>query len=552
MPGGSSTTLMYTRNELLSFNSKSLPFSRKVRKSVFSCKIWCPYNQRLAISKPKNKENCSGTKCGLLNARSINNKEAIISDLLISKDLDFLFLTETWCHDNSSVSIELLKPRGYDGKFCNRDGKGGGGVGVIYKLSTSVKVIPSKKCSTFDHIVVKIQYGKETLKAFVIYKPDGGYSQLFHNEFTDLLNIQFSRDGFKPLIIGDFNIHVNKSDTAAASKFLDTIDTYQLTQHVNFPTHDEGNTLDLVISSDVLGISNLEVDASVRSDHRTVIFQLKSSRPSLSQQSLQYRSWAKVDIPSLETSLKSYFEKLSPDTLDDAVELYNSGIAALADELAPVKTRTITLHPDAPWFTDELKRQKQLRRRLERQAVRTNLRVHWDIHNEQRDRYNLLLESAQTQHYRQFIGEAASSRDQWRSFNKLLGNSSSSPLPSHESKQELSDRFNAFFVDKIKTIRMDLAENVVEYPDHLKNTRPSFTGSPMEDFQTVTEDEVEKVIKAAPNSSCSLDPLPTWMLKKCLATLLPIITLLVNLSLKSGEFCSTLKKAFVTPLFGDN
>ena len=68
------------------------------------------------------------------------------------------------------------------------------------------------------------------------------------------------------------------------------------------------------------------------------------------------------------------------------------------------------------------------------------------------------------------------------------------------------------------------------------------------EFQPVTEDEVAKVIGSAPNSSCPLDPLPTWMLKKCLAILLPVITLLVNLSLKSGEFCSSLKRAYVTPL----
>ena len=95
---------------------------------------------------------------------------------------------------------------------------------------------------------------------------------------------------------------------------------------------------------------------------------------------------------------------------------------------------------------------------------------------------------------------------------------------------------------------MGLAENPVEYPDHLRSARAPFTGTLMEEFKSVSEDEVGKVIGASPSSSCSLDPLPTWMLKKCLSTLLPIITLIVNLSLKSGEFCSSLKRAYVTPL----
>ena len=57
-----------------------------------------------------------------------------------------------------------------------------------------------------------------------------------------------------------------------------------------------------------------------------------------------------------------------------------------------------------------------------------------------------------------------------------------------------------------------------------------------------------KVIKSSPSTSCPLDPLPTRVLKSCLTYLLPILTFLVNLSLSTGEFCSTLKKAYVTPL----
>ena len=513
MPDITQTTrIVFTRNELLNLNSQSLPLSRKVRKSLSKSKLWCPRNQRLAITKPKKYLTCSDTKCCLLNARSINNKECSISDLLITHDLDFLFLTETWCHDNSSVSIELVKPQGYDGKFGNREGKGGEGVGCIYRTSVDVKEIPSKKCTTFDHIVLKLQYGKETLKAIIIYKPDGVYSQKFHSEFTELLTIQLARDSFKPLVLGDFNIHVNTPEEASARKFLETISAFDFNQHVNFPTHLLGNTLDLIITREDLGITNLSTDSTVRSDHQAILFKLKSPRPGLPQQSLQYRSWAKVDIASFADGIYSSFESFNPENIESAVDTYNSTFQALADKHAPLKTRTVTLHPDSPWYSDPLKEEKRKRQRLERQAKRTKLQVHWDLHNEQRDKYNLMLESAQSLHYRQSITEAASSRDKWRTFNKLLGNSSSSPLPAHSSKQELSDQFNSFFTDKIKTIRVGLAENPVEYPDHLHSTRAPFTGTPMEEFKSVSEDEVGKIIGASPSSSCRLDPLPTWML----------------------------------------
>lgn len=53
---------------------------------------------------------------------------------------------------------------------------------------------------------------------------------------------------------------------------------------------------------------------------------------------------------------------------------------------------------------------------------------------------------------------------------------------------------------------------------------------------------------SSPSTSCPLDPLPTWLLKKCVDILLPIITKIVNLSMATGSFPAQLKKALVVPL----
>ena len=50
------------------------------------------------------------------------------------------------------------------------------------------------------------------------------------------------------------------------------------------------------------------------------------------------------------------------------------------------------------------------------------------------------------------------------------------------------------------------------------------------------------------SSSCSLDPIPTWILKKCINELSPVITKIVNLSFKNGVFPDSLKTAHITPL----
>ena len=50
------------------------------------------------------------------------------------------------------------------------------------------------------------------------------------------------------MLLGDLNLHVSCDDDIDSAIFLDTIEAMGLYQHVSFPTHKSGNTLDLNIS----------------------------------------------------------------------------------------------------------------------------------------------------------------------------------------------------------------------------------------------------------------------------------------------------------------
>ena len=67
-------------------------------------------------------------------------------------------------------------------------------------------------------------------------------------------------------------------------------------------------------------------------------------------------------------------------------------------------------------------------------------------------------------------------------------------------------------------------------------------------FQTLTEDDVRKLIKPSPNKQCSSDPIPTWLLDECLDPLIPVLTLLVNKSFQIGYFPEEWKNALIKPL----
>ena len=61
-------------------------------------------------------------------------------------------------------------------------------------------------------------------------------------------------------------------------------------------------------------------------------------------------------------------------------------------------------------------------------------------------------------------------------------------------------------------------------------------------------DDVRHIILRSLKKSCLLDPVPTSLVVECMDELLPIITLIINLSLQSGHFLEVWKEAIITPL----
>ena len=63
-----------------------------------------------------------------------------------------------------------------------------------------------------------------------------------------------------------------------------------------------------------------------------------------------------------------------------------------------------------------------------------------------------------------------------------------------------------------------------------------------------TEAGLWNIIKLSPDKSCELDPLPTWLLNECIAELVPLITDIVNMSLRESMIPKSLNTALIRPL----
>jgi len=333
-----------------------------------------------------------------------------------------------------------------------------------------------------------------------------------------------------------------------ANQFLDLLQTFSLKQYIDKPTHKDGHTLDLVITkSDSNLVSDFHVSVPWISDHSIIQFKLTVEKPSFIRKTISFHKWKSMDVDQFKQGI-SDANLLAHDSVSSLTKNYNQTMRELVEKYAPLITKTITERPHAEWYTSKLEKEKRTKRMLERRYVKT---LSWDDAH----RFNvqcahvsdLLVKTRETFYSEQIKEQSGNQKGLFKVFNKLLHRTVDQPLPTYDSLEELVNRFADSFEDKIKLIRLDLQS--ARSADTTRNIEMTVTASAqMCEFKMVTESDVERIIMKSATKSCSLDPLPTWLLKECLSSLLPILTKIINLSLSEGEFPANFKEAILTPL----
>ena len=124
----------------------------------------------------------------------------------------------------------------------------------------------------------------------------------------------------------------------------------------------------------------------------------------------------------------------------------------------------------------------------------------------------------------------------WKSFSKL-----SETRKKSTATNSSPDDFLKAFADKIQSVRSSTGTQ--QYNDSEKSAVHNFNC-----FRYCPIEEVRAVIMKYPTKSCSLDPIPTFMIKDSLDALLPYITAMCNKSLQEGFLPQSQRHALVTPI----
>ena len=234
---------------------------------------------------------------GLINAQSAKNKKGQIKDYILNNELDLLVITETWTKQGKRgrYDLDACGPRkNRDGNVCRfnvkhhqpRPRKKGGGVALLFNKKSNISVEAERYSPThwaFEYLDLDLNINGNKVCLIIIYSPD---SQSKFNDFIEyfefLVKIATKKNPKNVLIVGDFNIHVKRTEEYQARKFNALLQKFGLKQHVQDVTRDgkegeKSSILDLVISytKDESFVSNVAVLKDQKfSDHNPVKFQL--------------------------------------------------------------------------------------------------------------------------------------------------------------------------------------------------------------------------------------------------------------------------------------
>ena len=223
-----------------------------------------------------------------LNARSAAKTGAIdaISTYADTYGIDLFFLTETWFSD-SITNAKLSLGNKFQAIRLDCSTRGGG-VCILYRNSIEVRPVPHIGQS--ELVAIDLIGAALTLRLACCYLTKTGDAATRLERTSQCVDdiARLCSVDHPIIILGDFNFpsvdwtapnfHDEELGTTKESVFLNCCGFYDSQQMVHFPTHDSGNTLDLILTTNPEMLSDMSSTAGpVVSDHRAIRFDLPTS-----------------------------------------------------------------------------------------------------------------------------------------------------------------------------------------------------------------------------------------------------------------------------------
>ena len=261
---------------------------------------------------------------------------------------------ETWLKEGDEIGRVALRPEGYEILSSPCPMRSGGEIAIIYKEDLKITKSHEYNFGTCECTDFKVSFGQSSYTLGLFYRPDDHPFLEFLNDMVDYMeNNITNRAEF--LLLGDFNIHVNKLHDEKAVTFHDFLGSFCLQNHILFPMHNSQNTLNLVITHENVNIVSNFVQGEMISDHFAVLCDLHiPSRPK-QEKIIRFRQVKDIDVSKFATDFQAALMPLTSTgtglcELSVLVDGYNQAVASALDQHAPLKTKKVVYEHYQPWY----------------------------------------------------------------------------------------------------------------------------------------------------------------------------------------------------------
>ena len=449
--------------------------------------------------------------------------------------------------------IERARPRDDDNKPSL--GTNHGGICVFAQnAGIRINIIDFPTYTTFEILPLCVRHGARKTAYITIYqpKPLSLITDAFFDEISDVFERCASYSDC--IIVGDINLHLDDIASLHTSRFLLLLEDFGLVecvghsslnnqlQRVAQPTHIRQHQLDVFITRSDHQPSMIRVDPPVISDHSLISasFVDVSEHPtSVTQQRtpVKRRCWKKLCLESFVDDLQQSNLLLDPSTdVDSLFSCYDVSLRSLLDKHAPTVNVVNYARPSAPWFDSECHQCKVTTRKLERRyrsCPSSDCLMEWRYQfQRQRD----LFQSKSVNYWSNAINTCPNVKSLWSKVRCILQPQENTIF------QHSADDFAQHFKNKVNAIRSSTSTA----PKPVLRERD--IDERLSTFDRVTDQEVMQILKKSPAKHCSLDPIPTWLLKNIVDVITPTITRLCNASIDQCSLPSGQKCALTHPL----
>ena len=477
------------------------------------------------------------------------------------KDLDILFLTETFC--SSKIPDSFYNIPGYELFRKDRLGKKGGGILAFVNNSVIVERRSDLEAGEIESLWLEVCPHKSKRSLFIggIYRPPSYKIEDDKKLGKNIENVHLKNKEI--ILMGDLNVDFSNSSKFKKHSLMKTLCDLHMVQLVNVITRPLSSTcLDHIWTTHPERMNNVCTITSGLSDHLPILGTrtYKRAKPKVNEHTIiTYRDFKKLDKEKLNASLKeapwdsAFVFEDSNDVIDAWYKIFEDVVNAHL----PIKHKKVKRKVQPKWFTCQISQEITKRNTLLAKAKQNQSVSDWSNYKQSRNNVSKLIRKSKESYFNKKMSENKHDpKKLWKLIKGLTNGSDSScdsikRLKSEDGfltdKKDIADKLNSFFVNQPKDLldAQNIGEDVTPSSNHEIIQSKNGLKIPY-----ITNKRVAEIILSIPaHKATGDDGISAKLLRITASAITSPLCRLINHCLDTATFPSMWKVAKVTPIF---